>query len=127
MSDLRPISATVLVADDEECVLNLTRIVLKKQGYNVLTASNAREALRIAREHAGDIDLLLTDMRMPGMDGAMLSAEFKNPHPNSRVVCMTACLPSEVEQKFPDVAVLFKPFCPNSLCDAVKDSLVRCV
>ncbi len=61
--------ATILLVDDEPDIRSLVRDVLGPQGYRILEAGNADEALRVAQEHDEPIDLLLTDVVMPGMHG----------------------------------------------------------
>jgi CheY-like chemotaxis protein len=58
---------TILVVDDEDAIRTLLRDELRDEGYNVLTASNARDALKMVQEE--DLDLVILDIRMPGMDG----------------------------------------------------------
>ena len=66
-------SETVLLVEDEESLRNLSRRVLVSSGYNVLTASNGAEALKIIKLHGKPVDLLLTDVVMPGMSGRELA------------------------------------------------------
>ncbi|HEX7545907.1 MAG TPA: PAS domain S-box protein [Gemmatimonadaceae bacterium] len=63
---------TVLVVEDEPSVLQMTRQALEAQGYRVICANGPAEAMRLAAEHTGEIDLLLTDVMMPGMSGREL-------------------------------------------------------
>lgn len=123
MSDGTAKPATILLADDEDCLRNLTDIVLKEQGYTVLAAADAIEALELAARHDGPIDLLLTDMRMPDMDGDELAVEFRKSFPLSKVVFMTAYLPSDMKKQLPNEIILSKPFQIDELCDTIKDTL----
>ncbi|MDZ8117240.1 response regulator [Pontiella agarivorans] len=116
-------NATILVVDDEECLLNLIRIVLTQEGYTVLGAESAEEGLLIMQSSAGNIDLLLTDMRLPNMSGGELAKEFKTAYPASKVIYMTAYSPEDATLRLPGEIVLFKPFYPELLCDMVKTSL----
>ena len=59
----------ILVADDEAVLRNIVRTLLHEEGYEVLAAADGNEALRLSRTHEGKIDLLLTDMEMPRLDG----------------------------------------------------------
>ncbi|MBN2243570.1 MAG: PAS domain S-box protein [Acidobacteria bacterium] len=68
---------TVLVVEDEPAVRGLAVRILKKQGYKVLEASNGKDALAVARECADKIDLVLTDVVMPGMSGRELAAQME--------------------------------------------------
>ena len=123
MSDGMMTPATILLADDEDCLRNLTHIVLEEQGYCVLAAANATEALLLAKQHDGHIDLLLTDMRMPDMDGAQLAVEFRKSFPLSRVIFMTAYLLSDVQNQLPGEIILSKPFSIDVLCDSIRRML----
>jgi two-component system cell cycle sensor histidine kinase/response regulator CckA len=67
---------TVLVVEDEPAILGLTRLMLEKQGYCVLTAGTPSEAIRLAEIHAGEIHLLMTDVVMPEMDGRALAEKL---------------------------------------------------
>ncbi|MDF7806399.1 response regulator [Pontiellaceae bacterium B12219] len=116
-------NTTILVVDDEECLLNLIRIILVQEGYTVLTAESAEEALQIMQSHTGAIDILLTDMRMPNMNGGALAGAFKTFFPTSEVIYMTAYSPEDATLRLPGKAVLFKPFSPDLLCEMVNKSL----
>jgi two-component system, cell cycle sensor histidine kinase and response regulator CckA len=67
---------TLLIVEDEEDVLQLIKLILKRQGYQVLTASSPIDAIRLAKSHTGKIDLLITDVIMPGMNGQQLSQKL---------------------------------------------------
>jgi CheY-like chemotaxis protein len=78
---------TILLVEDELSLLELVRNVLQRYHYHVLTATTGGEALRVWDENAGRIDLLLTDMIMPGgMTGGELAAELKNRKPGLNVI-----------------------------------------
>ena len=78
---------TVLVVDDVEDVAHTVGLILEEAGYRVLKAVGAEEAKRIAGQHA--IDLLLTDVEMPGESGDALAAWFKAMNPRGKVLFMT--------------------------------------
>jgi len=81
-------NATILVVDDEEMLRNLLRKILVKEGYRVLTASSAPEALeKLASE---SIDLVISDVQMPEMDGFELLKALKKDYPQIGVIVMTA-------------------------------------
>ncbi len=79
---------TILIVDDEKNYLLVLSAVLEEEGYEVLTAQNGREALEI--QETSDLDLTLTDMKMPGMDGIMLLEHIKAKDPDLPVIMMTA-------------------------------------
>lgn len=111
---------TVLVVDDCEGVCELIEILLVRVGYHVLTATNGREALRLARSNA-EIDLLLANLDMPGMGGEELAAWFAQRRPATPVVFLSsfehptgAAGPHEL---------LVKPFTVAQLRDTVRRAL----
>jgi len=76
-SPLQPPTRTILLVEDEESVREVTRQVLENAGYVVLEASSAEQAMTVFRRFEGPINLLLTDVVMPGMSGAELAAKLK--------------------------------------------------
>ena len=82
-------SETILIAEDDDASRTVLLRFLKEQGYNVLAAANAEEALALAEKYAGEIHLLLTDMRMPGKNGAELAEEMLKSRPAIRLLYMT--------------------------------------
>ena len=79
---------TILIVDDEKNYLVVLSAVLEEEGYEVLTAQSGREALEV--QETSDLDLTLTDMKMPGMDGIMLLEHIKAKDPDLPVIMMTA-------------------------------------
>src|SRR2546423_15133558 len=73
---------TILIVDDDDIVLQSTATILSRAGYEVLVASEGSAAIQAAREHNGPIDLLLTDVLMPGVSGPDLASELRQVHPN---------------------------------------------
>ena len=80
---------TVLLAEDEKVVRKFVRSILEKNGYTVLEAHHGSEALRVALQHPGPIDLLLTDMVMPLMGGKLLAGKMINLRPGIKVLYMS--------------------------------------
>jgi two-component system cell cycle sensor histidine kinase/response regulator CckA len=81
---------TLLLVDDESAITLLFEFELSRKGYYVLTASNAQEAKRIAKEFQSPIDVLITDWRMPGMTGDQLACDTLVERPSLKVVLMSA-------------------------------------
>jgi two-component system cell cycle sensor histidine kinase/response regulator CckA len=102
---------TILIVDDEKIVRKLIRVVLKGFGDVVfLEANDATEALKIAREHCGPIDLLVSDIVMPGrMNGAEMAVQMSQSRPEMRVVLMSGYTPEALTMK-PDWQFIQKPF-----------------
>lgn len=80
---------TALIAEDEPDLLSLVKIMLEDLGVRVLTAANGDEAMQVQEEHAGEIDILLTDVVMPEIDGVMLAELLATKRPETKVVFMS--------------------------------------
>jgi PAS domain S-box-containing protein len=82
-------SATLLVVEDAEDLREITELILTRNGYHVITASNGRAALDVVKNYAAKIDLLLTDVVMPHMQGPELAKRVLALHPEIRVLYMS--------------------------------------
>jgi PAS domain S-box-containing protein len=80
---------TILVVEDEHNMLKMTSQMLEKQGYSVLQADSPDNALHLAREHASKIQLLMTDVVMPGMNGKELAQKLLSCYPNLKILFMS--------------------------------------
>jgi hypothetical protein len=117
-----PAKTTLLVAEDDEGVLRFVCEILEREGHKVIRARDGSEALALARKHGGDVRVLLTDIRMPGIDGRQLAEAVVRMHPHIRVVYMTGFS----EEQFARGAVaLRKPFRPEALKAIVSRSAAR--
>jgi nitrogen-specific signal transduction histidine kinase len=112
---------TVLVVDDEEMVLTMAEMVLKSRGYRVLTASSGEKALQVFSDTKSTIDLMITDMVMPKMNGRELIEKVRVISPATRIVCGTACSRSMVIEKQLDF--LTKPFTARQLLLKTREAL----
>ena len=127
-TDPRPTAAqgqgeTVLIAEDEESVLRLTRSMLEKLGYKVLAASSPKEALQLADAFDGHIDLLLSDVIMPGMNGRDLATHMKDKYPDLHCLFMSGYTADVIaDHGVLDDGVYFiqKPFTTQQLAHRVK-------
>ena len=114
----------VLLAEDEETIRRLVGEVLTRSGYKVFAGSNGDEALRLLQEHADEIDLLVTDVVMPGMSGPDLARAASRLKPSLRIL-FTSGYTSEPDEAFddPDVEFIGKPFSPQALVAKVQEVL----
>ncbi len=120
-------SETVLLVEDDESLRTLAREILTVQGYAVLEAASPRDALRIHQTHAGRIDLLLTDVVMPEMNGRQLAHHLKIARPDMAVLFMSGYTGAALGQ-VGDMAeltgrLLQKPFTPDGLSRRVRETL----
>jgi CheY-like chemotaxis protein len=81
--------ATILLAEDDASVRELVRMMLSKKGYVVLCASDGEEAIDLAARHDGAIDLLLTDVVLPGLNGREVAEQMRATRPDLRVLYMS--------------------------------------
>ncbi len=117
---------TVLVAEDDPSVRTLVKSVLERNGYQVIAAENGLEALELARAQRGRIDLLLSDVIMPGMNGRALRDALLASYPGLRVLFMsgyTGDVLAGIGELERDVSVVNKPFTPDTLLEGVKKAL----
>lgn len=118
-----PRPAVVLVVDDDASVLFASRRILSRYGYTVFEAPGGEEALQVAREQAPRIDVVLTDIRMPGMDGPTLANQLVALLPAVRIVFMSGYADGLQELKAPGRAFLAKPFTVEQLTDTLASVL----
>ncbi len=124
---------TVLVVDDESAVRGAAARVLARRGYTVLEARDGVEALGVAERFAGPVHLLLSDVRMPGMDGRELARRFRVARPEARVLLMTGYPGSESPNPDGDAdsatdldaPALQKPFTLELLAERVREVTAR--
>lgn len=117
---------TVLLAEDEPAVCDLVRAILTSRGYTVLSARVPAEAEFICETHRGKIDLLLTDVIMPGMSGAELAKRIASRNPSIKVLFMSGYIDDSVLRQGiqeNEAAFLQKPFTPISLAKKVREVL----
>ena len=114
----------ILIVDDEQAFQEITRAIFHKFGYQVLTASDGSEAVAIFAEHKGKIDLVVTDMMMPVLDGAATIRELRRLDPNVRIIAASGLSENEVMTRgFENATFLLKPFSTETLLRTVDDKL----
>ena len=117
-------SETILVVDDEPLIRTLAVDTLAPLGYNIIGAASGDEALEILGRTHAPVDLLISDIIMPGMHGAELARRVREIYPGIRVLFMTGYLDSTVmEGMDPEATVLVKPLSPSALAASIRRAL----
>ena len=117
---------TVLLVEDEEGVRNLARQFFERGGYTVLEAANGMEALRLVRDFAGPIQLLMTDVVMPEISGSQLAARLVRIRPELKVLYMSGYTGETIVHHGvpkPGITLLQKPFDRAKLWRKVRETL----
>ena len=115
---------SILVADDDEFILDLVQAALAAAGYRVTTVSGGRDAL--ARLEAEPYDLVILDVMMPDQGGIETIIEIRRGHPDQSIIIMTGQIPStsgtleNLVQTLGAKALLAKPFTTDQLVDVVR-------
>jgi two-component system cell cycle sensor histidine kinase/response regulator CckA len=116
----------ILLVEDEEAVRELARVVLQAQGYQVIEAQNPRHAEELSQIHSEEVQLLLTDVVMPGMSGRDLARRITSKHPKIRVLYMSGYTDNVIASGGVlerGVSFLQKPFTPRALAAKVREVL----
>ncbi len=130
MNDLLPIEKvlawenrveTILLVEDEAFVRNVTQEILHSAGYRVLTAADGVAAKRLYEEFAREVDLLLTDMILPGENGGELAARMRRQNPGLRVLFVTGYAEQRIVLRDAGEEYLLKPFCSEVLLRKVAE------
>ena len=112
---------TILLVDDEQAVRSIVVKILRRAKYNVLEAENGEAALTMAESHPGKIDLLLSDMYMPGLRGPEVAQALAPKCPGIRVLFMSGYADQDSRSGVPAGAnFLNKPFSGKELVTAVE-------
>ena len=124
--DLSPGGETILLVEDDPAVRRMAAEVLLGKGYRVLAAPSAADAMLIASKYEGPVDLLLTDVVMPGVTGPELARQFVAQHPCVRILYMSGYTDDAIEKhgvRRRTVPVLQKPFTHDTLGQSVRAAL----
>jgi CheY-like chemotaxis protein len=113
----------VLVADDEPKLLELLSSTLKRDGFTVIQAANGQDALRAARSYKGAIDLLVTDVEMPSLDGFDLQERLRMERPQIKLLVISGALDENITGV--DFPILKKPFAPSEFSAKVREVLAQ--
>jgi signal transduction histidine kinase/CheY-like chemotaxis protein len=117
--------STILLVEDDPMIRSLVSQTLETQGYTVLLAEDGWEGIKVARNLKGHIDLLFTDVVMPGLGGAELALAMKELYPEVKVLFMSGYSRSQLEEEGipPGAALLTKPFTPDKVVSMVRRQL----
>jgi DNA-binding response OmpR family regulator len=115
-----PRQAVILVADDEALVRNLVTLLMQEQGYFVLSAADGHEGLELSRQYPGSIELVITDVEMPRLNGTDLCAHLLKERPGIKVLVMSGADMSEIVSQNVNLPFLPKPFDGQTLIARVR-------
>jgi CheY-like chemotaxis protein len=114
----------VLVVDDERSVREFVKATLRKEGFQTIEAGDGIEAFNLVQEFGENIALLLTDIKMPGMDGVELAESVRELFPRMPVLFISAYPdPDPRDRLIKGYSLLAKPFLPHTLVKAVRELL----
>jgi len=119
-------SETILVVEDNDLVRDMTSEALKQYGYTVIEAPGGEQALKVIQEYGEKIDLLLTDVVMPGLNGRELADQILSLRPGIRVLYMSGYADNAIVQYGvlnPGLAFIEKPFSPETLAAKLRQVL----
>jgi len=112
---------TILLVDDEDLLLTMGETILSSYGYRIFTVNNGQKALDLISQADTPIDLLITDLVMPGMGGRELVEHIRQLSPATRIICTSGYVWPANQQE--DAAYLQKPFTTQELLVKVKQVL----
>jgi DNA-binding NtrC family response regulator len=116
-------SETVLLVEDDDGVRSLAELLLSEAGYSVLSAAGGEEALGLAERHPGQIDLLLSDVVMPGLGGVALAEAVERLRPGIRVLYMSGYPGEDLVGVTSSTGLVPKPFTLETLLEPVRHAL----
>jgi two-component system cell cycle sensor histidine kinase/response regulator CckA len=116
--------ATILLVDDDEDLRRFVRRILIEHGFRVIEASDGAEALEVASSHSEPLDLLLTDVIMPKVNGLILAQRLLQERPSLRILYISGFVEESIlRARNPEAILLQKPFTPGALIAAVRQIL----
>jgi len=123
LSSPRAHQSVVLVVDDDALFRKLITLLMQQDGHFVLCAANGHEGLELSRQYPGSIDMLITDVEMPRLNGTDLCAHLLEERPGIKVMVMSGGGMSEVVSHNVSLPFLPKPFDPKTLKARVRTIL----
>lgn len=115
-------SSLVLVVDDSPAIRDFVRYALEEHGYTILTAPDAADALKLLGTYQAQVELVISDIQMPGMSGRAFADLIRQEHPEIRILLMTGLAAEEIPAQWRD-SVLHKPFRLDHLLERVKEAI----
>ena len=113
----------ILVVDDESGIRDFLAAYLQSKNFKVFTAGSAEDAFDLWPEIRDKIDLLITDIVMPGLNGKRFAEKLLAEKPDLHVIYMSGYLPEEIAEETLDGTFFRKPFHPQELLEAVRSAL----
>jgi len=110
--------ATILFVEDQKQMAEMFKSVLTAKGYDVIVIHHGSQALELIEENADDIDILVTDIVLPGVSGISLAHKLRSRRPESCILLITGY--SELQAEDIGFPVLGKPFTPNQLLEKIE-------
>lgn len=119
---------TIIIAEDEEVVRDLSRKILEKHGYKVIVAEDGEDAIRKFNEHADSVQLVILDVVMPKKSGKDVYAEIRRIRPDIKALFISGYAPDAIYKIFilePEIDFISKPFLPHDFLIKVREILDR--
>ena len=116
-------TGTILLVEDEPDVRSLNARALTQRGYTVLAAANGREALEVFESQNGAIDLVVSDVMMPEMDGPTLAKELRSRNPSLKIIFVSGYAEDALDKDLSATTFLSKPLSLKQLVAAVKETM----
>src|SRR5258705_11900733 len=115
--------SVILVADDDALIRNIVTLLMEQDGHFVLSAADGHEGLELSRQYHGSIELAITDVQMPWLNGTELCAHLLEERPGIKVLVMSAANMSEIVSQNVNLPFLPKPFDGQTLKARVRAML----
>ena len=113
---------TILIVEDDVSILEVEKLVFEMLGYKVLTATSGKEGFRLYKEHKDEVNLILTDITMPEMDGIKMYEEIKKINPNVKIVFTSGYFDGNIPDQKP---FILKPLNLDKLSKVVEEEILK--